>query len=271
LSLSNGAHIRANGIRQHYLHYPGQGAKLVIVPGIITPAILWDNVARSLAPEYDCYILDVRGRGLSEGGAHLDYGVASCAGDVAEFIRAKQLGKATLVGHSMGARISARVAREAPEVVRSLVLLDPPTSGPGRRAYPIPKARTLALLRTATRGEGDPAKPPPRWSEELHRLRLEWLPTCDERAVHVTYDDFHGEDFFADVASAKVPVALICAGRGDVVSDEDVAELKKLQPNLHAERLQGAGHQLQVEDFEGFRKLLGEALRRHDERIERES
>jgi len=150
------------------------------------------------------------------------------------------------------------------------VLLDPPTSGPGRRPYPIAKARTLALLRTARRGEGDPAKPPPRWSAELHRLRLEWLPTCDERAVHVTYDDFHGEDFFADVAGAKAPVALICAGQGDVVSDDDISELKKLQPKLHAARLQGAGHQLQVEDFEGFRKLLGEALRRHDEQIEKE-
>lgn len=265
-----GAHVRANGIRQHYLHYPGKGARLVIVPGIITPAILWDGVARSLVPEYDCYIVDVRGRGLSESGPHLDYGVESCARDVADFIRAKSLGAVTLIGHSMGGRISARTAREAPEVVRSLVLLDPPTSGPGRRAYPIPKSRTLALLKTAHRGEGDPAKPPPRWAQELHRLRLEWLPTCDERAVHVTYDDFHGEDFFADLASVKVPVSLICAGQGDVVTEADVAEMKKLQPSLHAARLAGAGHQLQVEDFPGFRALLGEALHRQDERIEKD-
>jgi N-formylmaleamate deformylase len=54
----SGAHIRANGIRQHYIRYPGKGAPLMIVPGIVTPAILWDKVARSLAPEYDCYILE---------------------------------------------------------------------------------------------------------------------------------------------------------------------------------------------------------------------
>lgn len=265
MNLSTGSHVRANGIRQHYLHSPGKGPRVVIVPGIVTPAILWEHVARSLAPDYDCYVLDVRGRGLSESGPHLDYGVASCARDVAEFVRARKLDNATLVGHSMGARIVARTAREAPEVVRSLVLLDPPTSGPGRRPYPIPKSRTLALLRTASRGEGDAARPPAKWPEALHRLRLEWLPTCDERAVHVTYDDFHGEDMFADLAGVKAPVAIICAGQGDVVSDADVAEMKSIQPNLRAARLEGAGHQLQVEDFDGFRRLLGEALRHHDQ------
>lgn len=267
MNLPTGGHVRANGIRQHYLHYPGDGPHVVIVPGIVTPAALWHPVAQSLAPEYDCYVLDVRGRGLSESGPHLDYGVASCARDVAEFIRVKPLGNATLVGHSMGGRIAARTAREAPDVTRSIVLLDPPTSGPGRRPYPIPKSRTLALLKAASRGEGDPAKPPPKWSGELHRLRLEWLPTCDERAVHVTYDDFHGEDLFADLAGVKSPVALICAGEGDVVSEADVDEMKKVQPNLHAARLQGAGHQLQAEDFDGFRRLLGDALRRHDEQL----
>jgi N-formylmaleamate deformylase len=259
-----GGHVRANGIRQHYLHYPGSGAPLVIVPGIVTPAILWDHVARSLAPEYDCYVLDVRGRGLSESGPHLDYGLYTCARDVAGFVRAKELGTATLVGHSMGARIAVRTAREAPDLVRSLVLVDPPTSGPGRRPYPIPKARTLALLAAARLGEASAAKRPARWSEELHRLRIEWLPTCDERAVHVAYDDFHGQDMFADLADTKAAVSLICAGEGDVVSDADVEEMRGLRHDLHAARLQGAGHQLQVEDFPGFRKLLGEALRQHD-------
>jgi N-formylmaleamate deformylase len=261
-----GGHVRANGIRQHYLHYPGSGAPLVIVPGIVTPAILWDHVARSLAPEYDCYVHDVRGRGLSESGAPLDYGQHTCARDVAGFIRAKDLGTATLVGHSMGARIAVRAARDAPDIVRSLVLVDPPTSGPGRRPYPIPKARTLALLGAAHLGEASAAQRPPRWPEELHRLRIEWLPTCDERAVHAAYDDFHGQDMFADLAGTTSAVSLICAGQGDVVSDADVEEMRGIRPDLHAVRLQGAGHQLQVEDFAAFRKLLGEALQRHDAR-----
>ena len=233
---ASGAHVRANGIRQHYLHFAGPGPRVLIVPGIVSPAILWSHVGEWLRATHDCFVLDVRGRGLSESGAHLDYGLAACASDLVDFIRTMALDPVIVVGHSMGARIAARAAGEAPGLFGALVLVDPPTSGPGRRPYPIPKARTLALLRAAQASGGKPpgaapaeAAPPalqpaaPRpWPEALQRLRAEWLPTCDERAVHVAYDDFHGQDLFADLARAAVPVSLIAAGTGEVVSDADI-------------------------------------------------
>ena len=39
-----GGHVRANGIRQHYLRYGGKGAPLVLIPGITSPAITWGFV-----------------------------------------------------------------------------------------------------------------------------------------------------------------------------------------------------------------------------------
>ena len=39
-----GAHVHANGIRQHYLRYGGKGSPLVLVPGITSPAITWGFV-----------------------------------------------------------------------------------------------------------------------------------------------------------------------------------------------------------------------------------
>lgn len=267
MSLASGAHIRSNGIRQHYLRCPGAGTPVVIIPGIVSPAVLWSHIAQGLVPRHDVYVLDVRGRGLSEAGAHLDYSLDACGSDVAAFVRTMGLGPAILIGHSMGARIALRTARASPDVVSALVLADPPTSGPGRRPYPVPMARTLELLAAAQRGEaglalrGGSAKP---WPEDLMRLRAEWLSTCDPRAVHAAYADFHGQDMFADLAAAAAPVTLICAGEGGVVSDADVDEMRRLRPDLHAERLAGAGHQLQAEDPAGFRRLLDEALRRHD-------
>lgn len=258
-----GAHVRANGIRQHYLRYGNAGAPLVLVPGIVSPAALWDRVGRWLGRTHQCYILDVRGRGLSEAGTHLDYGVDSCAADVVAFAQALDLRRPVLMGHSMGARIALRAAHEAPLDVTALLLLDPPTSGPARRPYPVPIARTLDLLRAARRGEGEAAlRQPgqPAWPEELLRLRAEWLPTCDERAVYVTYDDFHQQDMFADLAAVQVPATLICAGRGGVVSDADVDEMRRLLPALAVARLPHAGHQLQVDDFKGMCAALASAL-----------
>lgn len=43
-----GAHVHANGIRQHYLRYGGRGPALLLIPGITSPAITWGFVAERL-------------------------------------------------------------------------------------------------------------------------------------------------------------------------------------------------------------------------------
>jgi N-formylmaleamate deformylase len=247
---------------------------VVIVPGIISPAILWEHVGHWLAESCDCFIVDVRGRGLSEAGPHLDYGLTACARDLAEFVRVLELHEVTVIGHSMGARIALRAAGEAPNAFESLILVDPPTSGPGRRPYPVPKSRTLSLLHAAYRGEalallqGGTAKV---WPEHLTRLRAEWLASCDERAVHVAYDCFHDEDMFADLVRTTASLSLIAAGEGGVVSDADIEDMRGARPDLRVRRVPGVGHQMQAEDPDIFRDVLSECLclRDHDIRKER--
>ena len=68
-----GANVQANGIRQHYLRYGGQGPVVILIPGITSPAITWGFVAERLAEKYDTYVLDVRGRGLSASWPELAY------------------------------------------------------------------------------------------------------------------------------------------------------------------------------------------------------
>jgi N-formylmaleamate deformylase len=74
-----GAQVRANDIRQHYLRYGGnkdQRAErdaVIIVPGITSPAVTWGFVAERFGRQFDTYVLDVRGRGLSEASSALDY------------------------------------------------------------------------------------------------------------------------------------------------------------------------------------------------------
>ncbi|WP_310678047.1 alpha/beta fold hydrolase, partial [Burkholderia multivorans] len=132
-----GANVRANGIRQHYLRYGGAtGARatraaIVLIPGITSPAITWGFVGEVFGAAFDTYVLDVRGRGLSDASPTLDYSLDAQADDVAALVAALGLSRTSLVGHSMGARIAARAARRG---IRGLV--DPPVSGPGRRAYP---------------------------------------------------------------------------------------------------------------------------------------
>ncbi|MFQ6689336.1 alpha/beta hydrolase, partial [Bordetella pertussis] len=109
-----GGNVQANGIRQHYLRYGGERAgrdPVIIVPGITSPAVTWGFVGERFGEQFDTYILDVRGRGLSQSGPQLDYGLDVQAEDLLAFARALGLSRYSVVGHSMGARIGIRAAR----------------------------------------------------------------------------------------------------------------------------------------------------------------
>ncbi|WP_431015667.1 alpha/beta fold hydrolase [Bradyrhizobium pachyrhizi] len=262
-SLLYGAHVRANGIRQHYLRFGGSGPAVVIVPGISTAAAQWAFIAERLCAGRDVYVLDVRGRGLSESGPHLSYSLDSCASDLVAFAEAVGIGPYTILGHSMGARIGIRAARWHSSFIERLIMIDPPVSGPGRRRYPIPVEPLLKLLHSAQRGEAETAlraSDAPQWPERHIRMRAEWMHTCDERALIESHRGFHHDDIHFDLANLDVATALIVAGRGGVIRSEDEAEILRLLPSIAIRQLEGAGHQMQIDDTEGFLAIVQELL-----------
>ncbi|WP_175815021.1 alpha/beta fold hydrolase [Burkholderia diffusa] len=263
-----GANVRANGIRQHYLRYGGAtGARasrpaIVLIPGITSPAITWGFVGDVFGAAFDTYVLDVRGRGLSDASPSIDYGLDAQADDVAALVAALGLPRTSLVGHSMGARIAARAALRGIGGLESVVLVDPPVSGPNRRDYPgkLPwYIDSMALARAGTDAEGMRAFCP-TWTDAELQLRAEWLHTCDERAVRTSYEGFHTDDFHADAARLTVPSLLITAGRGDVVRDDDVIELQRATPSMRHVRVPDAGHMIPWDNAAGFYAAFGDFL-----------
>ena len=259
----DGGHFRVNNIRQHYLHYAGTEASLVIVPGIVSPATLWSHIAEVLAAEgYDVWILDVRGRGLSEQGPHLDYGLDACADDLAAFITAAGLKNPMVVGHSMGARIAARLSARS-DVIGKLIMLDPPASAPGTRPYPIDKERTHAMIEAARRGQGHAylhrADVAP-WPEPLRRQRAQWLASCDPRVIDEAYRDFHEQDIYQDVANTTCPITLVVASDSGVINSEELVRFEQRQPRLVVVHAEGAAHQLQAENTDLCLSILRQAL-----------
>ncbi len=263
-----GAHVHANGIRQHYLRYGGQaGARaqrdaVIIVPGITSPAVTWGFVGERFGQQFDTYVLDVRGRGLSQAGADLDYSLDAQAADVIAFAAALGLQRYAIVGHSMGARIGIRAARARPAGLARLVLVDPPVSGPGRRAYPSQLPWYIDSIRLAQQGidaEGMRAFCP-TWTEDQLRLRAQWLHTCDERAILASFNGFHEDDIHADLPQVAVPALLMTAGRGDVIRAEDVQEMRTLLPALLVAHVANAGHMIPWDDEAGFYRAFGDFL-----------
>ena len=253
-----GGNVQANGIRQHYLRYGGQqnGSKpvLLLIPGITSPAITWGFVAERLGAQFDTYVLDVRGRGLSSSGPELDYSSDTCADDINAFAQAMGFDHYHLAGHSMGARFAVRSAAQHPAGVKSLVLIDPPVSGPGRREYPSKLPWYVDSIRLAQQGMDAQAMRAfcPTWTLEQLQLRAEWLHTCYEPAIVRAFNDFHNVDFHQDLPALSVPTLLMVAGRGGVIQPEDEAEILDLQPRIQIARVENAGHMIPWDDLEGF-------------------
>lgn len=250
-----GAHVRANGIRQHYLRYGGRGEALIVVPGISNSAATWDFAGERFGRTCDTYVLDLRGRGLSESGPGLAYTLDTYADDVAAFAAALKLERYTLLGHSLGARVAMRVARRHGGPLARVVLADPPMSGPGRRPYVQTLGFFIDAIREAKAGNIDfeaMKKRYPKWTEEQMRTRAEWLHTCDETAIAESYRGFSEDDIHADLPAIKVPALLLVAGKGGVVLEEDIAEVKKLNPAIEVRRMDHVGHMIPWEDLGGF-------------------
>ncbi|WP_432470475.1 alpha/beta fold hydrolase [Amphritea sp. HPY] len=260
-----GGQVQANGIRQHFLRY-GEAKEgrdpVIIVPGITSPAVTWGFVGERFGEHYDTYILDVRGRGLSEASDTLDYSLDAQAADLLAFAEALGLERYSVVGHSMGGRIGIRAAHSKPGAIARLVLLDPPVSGPGRREYPSKLPWYVDSIRMAKKGIQleEMRTFCPTWTEEQLRLRMQWLHTCDERAIVDSFNGFHTDDFHVDMPYVKVPVMLMIAGRGDVIREEDVTEIKTLLDDLVVSHVPDAGHMIPWDDEEGFYKAFGSFL-----------
>lgn len=258
-----GANVHANGIRQHYLRYGGKGLPVIIVPGITSPAITWGFVAERLGLHFDTYVLDIRGRGLSEASETLDYSLDAQAADLEAFASALQLENYVVIGHSMGARIAIRMAATyQPKSLSKVVLVDPPVSGPHRREYPADISWYVDSIISSQKGmtAEDMLNYCPTWSQEQRQLRAEWLHTCDLRAIELSFSSFHEDDIHIDLPKLEIPVLLLLAERGGVVLDTDVEEIKDLISTVQVARVSDAGHMIPWDNEEGFYQGFGDFL-----------
>lgn len=262
--LMYGAHVFANSIRQHYLRLGGTGRPLVIVPGITSPAYTWQFVAERFAAFFDTYIVDIRGRGLSQSGDDLNYGVDACAEDLRALLAELQLKDAVVVGHSMGARIALRALAKGIPESGSVILVDPPVSGPNRRRYPAALDWYVDSIAQAHQGmtAEDMRAYCPTWSDEQLQLRAQWLHTCSTKAIVESYQWFHSDDMFPDFQKIQdTDVCLMVAERGDVIRAEDINEAKALYPKLAVTTVQDAGHMIPWDNYDGFFEAISSFLK----------
>jgi len=234
--------VRSGDVRLHLLDYGGEGVPLVVLPGITSPAISMDFVARGLTDLVRPIVLDARGRGLSDNGDAYD--LTAYADDAEAVVTGLALDRPIVLGHSMGARIAAVVAARKSTPLRGIVVVDPPTSGPGRAPYPTTLRAFLEQLRQAQQGTtaDEVARSWPRWPRRELELRARWLASCAEEAVIATHRGFETEDFFSSWPSVPAPVTLVYGAQSPVMPGASLEEARRCNAGAQLAEVPDAGH-----------------------------
>ena len=109
----------------NYAEGPSSGKPLVMLHGVTTWWQTFLPVMPGFLIRYHTYALDLRGHGRS-GRTPGSYFISNDVADIIAFLRARLTEPAVLLGWSLGAMAAILVAAEAPELIRAVVLEDPP-------------------------------------------------------------------------------------------------------------------------------------------------
>ena len=249
------------------------GPPLVFVHG--TPSTLYNwseflfraDPEPTLEGEFDIYLLEVLGHGLSPSKAP-PYSFQKCADHVRGFLEALDLSGVTLVGHSYGGEFAWRTALDVPERVAKLVLLD--SSGYQRpdgawlseehKLREWPGARFGYLLNSRAR-----LKPALQlhFKEPISDDQLEEMYLCCEnadnwRAMTELCRDENGTRE-SEIARIAQPTLLVWGSKDIAYPVDRVA--RRFEREIRGSRLtviEGAGHYPHEEQIGAVRRALRE-------------
>lgn len=241
------------------LAYSDQGAGLPILclAGLTRNSRDFDFVAPHL-PDARLIRLDYRGRGASDWADPSTYSVAQEGADVLALMDHLGLEKAAILGTSRGGLIAMGLAATVPERLLGVCLNDiGPELDPSGLAVIMsylgkpPAARTLAQAAVA-RAEfmvGFDNVPPARWQQEVTHMYAQ-----TKEGLTLTYDpklrdtitkaDAGGlPDLWPYFSSlTAMPLALIHGVNSNLLSDQTVAKMREIAPEMLVAEVPGRGH-----------------------------
>jgi haloacetate dehalogenase len=119
--------IDANGV-EIAVRTAGDGPPLLLLHGYPQTGYMWHKVAPRLAQNHHVVIADLRGYGDSEkpptNADHAAYSKRAMAADMIAVMQAFGYAKFDVAGHDRGGRVAHRLARDYPDAVRRLAVLD---------------------------------------------------------------------------------------------------------------------------------------------------
>lgn len=242
-----------------YSKIEGTGTPLVIIHGFLGMSDNWKTLgARYAENGFEVHMLDLRNHGRS---FHSDvFTYDAMAQDVLEYLDARHIAKADLIGHSMGGKVSMLFAVNHPDRVRKLIVADI-----GPRYYRPHHQDILAGLAAvdfsivSQRSDvEDILKPyiPDGGTRQFLMKSLYWkepgkLAWRFNLDAFVNNQQIIGESLAPD-AVYNQPTLFIRGGNSDYIRETDYESIRVQFPQAEFETIHRAGHWLHAENPDDF-------------------
>jgi pimeloyl-ACP methyl ester carboxylesterase len=236
----------------------GAGPAVVLVPGLLGGAYGYRKVIPQLhAAGLSVIVIEPLGVGFSSRPGNGDYSLETQAARLDRVLQELAIDSALFVCHSVGGSICYRLALRAPERVRGIVALN---AGADERAatsglrFAMRFAPVLRVL-----GSGNAKK---RIRDGLIESSADpaWVTEEALEAYTRPFSNLsHALSALRGMSAAKeplplqtrlpelrVPVRLLVGGGAKTMTEEDIDVLRRI-PELHVERVDGAGQYIQEE------------------------
>ena len=259
--------VDAGGTSLAYVEQ-GSGEPVVFVHGAVSDYRTWLEQFEALAGDYRVISYSRRAHYPNAREDDENYTRDAHKTDLIEFLKALRLEKAHLIGHSYGAAVALLAALDAPALVGSLVLAEPSPcpeilDEDAKLLLAEQKASFEKVMRLAENGAAEPAV-----REFLHTVigidALGLLP-AERRAVvlenaatlrpmlRTYYESFLSVE---KLKKLKVPTMFITGEISPVIARQTCQTIDRYLPNSKIAILKCASHGLQMENPEGFSRLV---------------
>jgi pimeloyl-ACP methyl ester carboxylesterase len=240
----------------------------VLAHGITDNGLCWSRLAEVLAQNYEVVMFDARGHGLSEANPP-EFTVQSHAVDLAGLIDALDLEQPVIIGHSMGAADTAMAAAAYADLVRGIILEDPPwgneflaaereaTIEDWRKGIVERKSQTLEEIINAGKDEN------PRWTVVNWEAWAEAKLQVNPDVLEWIRPETPFTSWREIVPQITCPILLITGDPelGAVVKPETVQEVTALSDRVEVVSIDHVGHSIRREKFEEYVSVIGKFLR----------
>jgi 3-oxoadipate enol-lactonase len=255
--------LMVNNIYLHYESY-GKGPDLLLIGGLATNHTIWSAMIVDLAKHFCVTALDNRGVGQSSQPKR-SYALDDMATDVAQFMDARQMESAFIVGHCMGGAILQKLCIHHKHKVKAAIIAASTHTLPQTTAIHIKSTSKLMKAQISRDLILETIFPwiyghtflenPNNIAAELIRIKGEIHPQTHEGYLG-QMNSFKDYNTFDQLKTIECPT-LVVAGQDDLLTPVKFSRLMANEiPNAKLEIIPQCGHMFHREQPQAFTKHI---------------